>query len=363
MHAPLRDRILADIGELIDSGAFTNGPAVAAFEREFAAYCGTSRCVGTASGLDALRLALQAAGIGAGDEVVLPAHTFVATAEAVSQAGATPVLADVGEADGNLDPAAAEAAIGARARAVLAVHLYGQMADVRALRELCDRRGIELHEDAAQAHGAVRDDVRAGQAGRVASFSFYAGKNLGAFGDAGAAVTADADLEERLRMLREHGQRRKYEHDEVGWTARLDTLQAIVLRHKLRELDRWNEQRRAAARFYGAALAEVGDLRLPQVMPGSEPVWHLYAVRTGDPGRLAGFLRERGIGTGRHYPVPVHLTGAYAHLGHGEGAFPAAEAWAREELSLPMFPGISEAQLEAVASAVRDYFAGARAAA
>jgi dTDP-4-amino-4,6-dideoxygalactose transaminase len=348
MHAPLKARILTDLDRLIDAGAFTNGPDVKAFEAEFAAYCGTRDAVGLASGLDALRLSLQAAGIGPGDEVIVPAHTFVATAEAVSQTGATPVLADVLEEDGNLDPAAAAAAITDRTRAVLAVHLYGQMADVRALAEL----GVELHEDAAQAHGASRDGVSPGAVGRVASFSFYAGKNLGAFGDAGAAATSDPELAERLRMLREHGQRRKYEHDEVGWTARLDTMQAIVLRHKLRELDGWNEQRRAAAGWYEEALRDVEGVRVPAVWDDSQPVWHLYSIRVADPDGLGHALRERGVASGRHYPVPVHLTAAYAGLGHAAGAFPVAEAWAREQLSLPMFPGITESQVAEVAEAI-----------
>jgi dTDP-4-amino-4,6-dideoxygalactose transaminase len=363
MHAPLKAAILADIEALIDSGAFTNGPDVDAFEAEFASYCGTQDAVGVASGLDALRLSLQATGIGPGDEVVVPAQTFVATAEAVSQTGATPVLADVGECDANLDPEAAAAAVTGRTRAILAVHLYGQMADVHALDAICRRAGIELHEDAAQAHGARRAGASPGVVGRVASFSFYAGKNLGAFGDAGAAATNDAELAERLRMLREHGQGRKYEHDEIGWTARLDSIQAIVLRHKLRMLDVWNAQRRAAADWYAEALDGIGDLRLPEVSDDSEPVWHLYAVRTADPEALAAALRERGVASGRHYPVPVHLTAAYRGLGHAPGAFPNAEAWAREELSMPIFPGITQSQVAVVAEAAASYFRSARAAA
>lgn len=363
MHAPLKAAILDEFDALIDSGAFTNGPDVAAFEAEFGAYCRTSECVGLASGLDALRLSLQADGIGPGDEVIVPAQTFIATVEAVSQTGATPVLVEVGEDDANIDPAAAAAAVGSRTRAILAVHLYGQMADVHALADICSQRGIDLHEDAAQAHGARLDGAGPGEVGRVASFSFYAGKNLGAFGDAGAAATDDPELAARLRMLREHGQPRKYEHDHVGWTARLDTMQAIVLRHKLRALDEWNEQRRAAAALYGELLDGVGDLRLPAVREGSEPVWHLYAARTQDPDALAAFLRERGVATGRHYPVPIHLTRAYADLPYSPGDFPVAEAWAREELSLPMFPGLSEEQVHLVADAVKAFFDGPGAAA
>lgn len=357
-HAPLKDAVLAEIGELFDSGAFTNGPAVARFEEEFAAYCGVDHCVGVASGLDALRLALLATGLEPGDEVVVPAATFVATLEAVTQAGGVPVPADVSEDDYGLDPAAAAAAVGPRTRALMPVDLYGQMADIRALEALARENGLSLVEDACQAHGAERDGLRAGSVGAAAAFSFYPGKNLGAAGDAGAFVTNDGDLATRVRALREHGQTAKYVHALEGWTARLDTIQAVVLSHKLPWLDGWNEQRRTAAAFYAEALAGVGDLRLPTIASGSAPVWHLYVVRTADPTALALFLRERGVGTGRHYPDPVHLTDAYRSLGYRQGDFPVAEALARECLSLPIFPGIEEEQLAAVVEGVRSFFDG-----
>jgi dTDP-4-amino-4,6-dideoxygalactose transaminase len=359
-HRPIQEELLEALRELVESGAFVNGPQVARFEGAFAAYCGTDDAVGLASGLDALRLGLLAAGIERGDEVVVPAHTFVATLEAVTQAGGTPVLADVGELDYNLDPDAAAAAATERTRFLLPVHLYGQMADMRALGALAERLGLIVLEDACQAHGAEREGLRAGAAGLAGAFSFYPAKNLGAMGDAGALSTSDAELAEAVRALREHGQRAKYVHDVEGYTARLDTMQAIVLELKLRLLDGWNEERRSAARFLGDALAGVGDLVLPAVAPGSEPVWHLYVVRTADPEGLAGFLRERGIATGRHYPVPVHLAPAYAHLGHRPGAFPVAERVAAEGLSLPLFPGITETELSAVADAVRAFFARGR---
>jgi dTDP-4-amino-4,6-dideoxygalactose transaminase len=359
-HRPIQEELLEALRELVESGAFVNGPQVARFEGAFAAYCGTDDAVGLASGLDALRLGLLAAGIERGDEVVVPAHTFVATLEAVTQAGGTPVLADVGELDYNLDPDAAAAAATERTRFLLPVHLYGQMADMRALGALAERLGLIVLEDACQAHGAEREGLRAGAAGLAGAFSFYPAKNLGAMGDAGALSTSDAELAEVVRALREHGQRAKYVHDVEGYTARLDTMQAIVLELKLRLLDGWNEERRSAARFLGDALAGVGDLVLPGVAPGSEPVWHLYVVRTADPEGLAGFLRERGVATGRHYPVPVHLAPAYAHLGHRPGAFPVAERVAAEGLSLPLFPGITETELSAVADAVRAFFARGR---
>ena len=355
-NEPIREELLAAVSELIDSSAFVNGPAVASFERAFAAYCGTADAVGLASGLDGLRLALLAAGLRPGDEVIVPAQTFVATVEAVTQAGGKPVLADVGELDYNLDPAAAEAALTSRTTFLLPVHLYGQLADMRALQGLAERHGLALVEDACQAHGAERDGVRAGAGGLAGAFSFYPAKNLGAIGDAGALTTDDAELAATVRALREHGQSRKYRHDLEGYTARLDTIQALVLELKLRLLDGWNEERRAAARFLSEGLAAVGDLVLPAVAPGSEPVWHLYVVRTAEPDALARFLGERGIATGRHYPDPVHLSPAYASLGYAPGAFPVAERVALEGLSLPIFPGISEAQLTAVVEGVRAYF-------
>lgn len=353
-HEPLKERLVTEIAEVIDGGAFVNGPQVAAFEEAFAAYCGVEHCVGMASGLDALRLAFIGGGIERGDEVILPANTFIATAEAVSQAGGRVVLADVSESDYNLDPAAAAGAVTDRTRFLLPVHLYGQVADLAALEQI----GIPIVEDACQAHGAARNGSSAGTVGFAAAFSFYPGKNLGAMGDAGALVTRDARLAERARALREHGQRRKYEHDLEGWTARLDTIQALVLLRKLPYLDGWNAERRAQARAYTERLHGVGDLRLPPVAAGSNPVWHLYVIRTREPEALAAFLRQRGIGTGRHYPQPVHLSPAYAHLGYREGAFPVTEALAREGLSLPLFPGMTGAQLDAVCAAVAAFFDG-----
>lgn len=356
MHAALKETLMVGIGELLDSGAFSNGPQVPAFEEAFAAYCGVAHCVGTASGLDAIRLSLTALSLEPGDEVIIPANTFVATAEAVTQAGGTPVLADVSEGDWNLDPTAAAAAIGPRTRFLLPVHLYGQLADMGAFAELAQEHALSLVEDAAQAHGADRDGLVAGATGDAAAFSFYPAKNLGALGDAGAMVTQSTEVAGIVRSLREHGQRAKYEHERIGWTSRLDTIQALALLHKLPRLDGWSEQRRAAAAVYLEQLAGVGDLVLPPVPEGSNPVWHLFVVRTGDPTALGDFLRERGVGTARHYPEPVHLTGAYRHLGYREGEFPVSEQLSRECLSLPMFPGISEAQLDAVVSGVRDYF-------
>jgi dTDP-4-amino-4,6-dideoxygalactose transaminase len=353
-HRDLKADILGDLADLFDSGAFTNGPAVAKFEQRFAAYCGVPRCVGVGSGLDALRLALLAGGLGRGDEVVVPALTFAATFEAVTQAGGVPVPADVSRTDYNLDPAAAASATGRRTRFFMPVHLYGQLADVAALTTF----NVPLVEDACQAHGATRDGFRAGSAGVAAAFSFYPGKNLGAAGDAGALVTSDDAIATDVIALREHGQRAKYRHDLEGYTARLDTVQALVLLHKLPLLDGWNNERRSVAAQYGEQLADVGDLRLPPVPAGSQPVWHLYPVWTERPDALAAFLAERGIGTGRHYPEPPHLAAAYARFGWRAGQFPVAEDLAAHLLSLPIFPGMTDGQVEAVAGAVQEFFRG-----
>ena len=357
-HALIRDDVLAGVEALLDSGAFTNGPAVAGFERAFAAACGVREVVGVASGHDALRLGLLALGLEAGDEVVIPAQTFVSTAEAVVQAGGTPVLADVDPTTACLDPDAFEAAVTTRTRFVIPVDLFGQLADYGRLQAVADRHDILLLEDAAQSHAARRDGTTAGGFGAAAAFSFYPGKNLGAMGDAGALATDDPDVADRTRALREHGQREKYRHEIVGCTARLDTVQALFLSLKLPHLGSWNEERRRVARRYQELLDGVGDLELP-ADGGEAHVWHLYVIRTRDPERLAAHLRGLSIGAGRHYPLPVHFNPAFASLGYAAGAFPVAERWARECLSLPIFPGITEQQVEAVTDAIASWFAGA----
>lgn len=356
---PVSAALLTELGELMDAGAFVNGPPVREFEEAFASFCGRAHCVGVANGLDALRLALAALGVGPGDEVVVPAMTFVATFEAVAQVGATPVPVDVREDDSGLDPDATDAAVTSRTRALLPVHLYGQMADTRRIVEIARRHDLFVVEDAAQAHGAMRDGLRAGASGEAGAFSFYPSKNLGAMGDAGALVTDDARLAAHVRALREHGETGKYRSEYVGYTSRLDAVQAVVLSHKLPLLEAWNDERREAAAAYGRLLAGIGDLRLPETAPGALHVWHLYTIRTAEPELLAAYLKDQGIATGRHYPEPPHLSGAFASLGHGPGSFPVAEAIATETLSLPLFPGITEEQTARVASAIEAFFAGA----
>jgi dTDP-4-amino-4,6-dideoxygalactose transaminase len=347
--------VLERIGQTIDRGDFANGDAVAEFEDRFAEYCGAAQCIGVASGLDALRLSLIASDLEPGAGVVVPAGTFAATFEAVVQAGGTPVVVDVAEEDYAMDISGLRSAA-AGATHLLPVHLYGQMADMRSLSELAVTHRLQTIEDACQAHGARRDGLGPGRAALAAAFSFYPAKNLGAMGDAGALVTDDGVHAERVRALRVHGETRKYHHDRIGYTARLDTFQAIVLLEKLPFLDEWNGQRRQAARYYEHALSGVDGLVLPRTAVGSEPVWHVYVIRCDEPERLAAFLAERGIGSARHYPQPLHLAPAYRHLGYAPGDFPVAEALSREALSLPLYPGITEAQLEHVCTAIREYF-------
>ena len=356
IHAPLAAELGHEFSSLIERGSFINGAEVGAFEEAFAAYCGAAHCVGMSNGLDGLRLALLGAGLERGSEAIVPANTFIATVEAVSQAGLVPVLVDASESDYNLDVRLAEAALTDRTSVLVPVHLYGQLADMRALGELARRRDLPIVEDACQAHGASRAGLRSGDVSAAAAFSFYPGKNLGAMGDAGAVVTEDADLAGSLRALREHGQREKYRHVLEGYTARLDTLQALVLQRKLPLLDGWNAQRRHVAATYSSELENVGDLVLPPTAENSEPVWHLYVVRTADPAALAAHLAARGIGTGRHYPEPIHLSDAYRSLGYARGDFPVTERLASTVLSLPIFPGLTDGEVETVVGAVQEYF-------
>jgi len=356
VNLPLRDQLLTGFSSVLEQGNFVGGSEVESFESAFAAYCGSARCVGTSSGLDALRLGLLAAGLVPGDEVIVPANTFIATFEAVVQAGGRPVAVDVTEVDYNLDIEATEAAVTERTTFLLPVHLYGQMADMRAVRRLAERHGLRVLEDACQAHGAERDGLRAGSCGTAAAFSFYPTKNLGAAGDAGALVTDDDTIADLARALRQHGEVEKYRSLRPGYTARLDTLQALVLSCKLPLLDDWNRERAEAAAFYDDGLAGVGDLRLPPRAAGSTPVWHLYVIRSGRRDALMAHLADEGIATSRHYPEPPHLSDAFSHLADGMGSFPVTERIAAELLSLPLFPGIEPEQLEAVVDAIRAFF-------
>lgn len=347
-HAQVAAEVALGFDEVLASGAYVGGPQVGLFEREYAEFLGVRHCVAVGNGTDAIELALRALGVGAGDEVVLPANTFVATAEAVVRAGAVPVLADVDDEHLLLDPDRAAAAVRPATRAVVPVHLFGQTAPVERLDELVRAHGLLLVEDAAQSQGATRHGRLAGSLGDAAATSFYPGKNLGAYGDAGAVMTDSDEVARRVRLLGNHGSAAKYRHDELGFNSRLDTLQAVVLRAKLARLQGWNVERRAAADTYDALLADLPGVRRPARLPGNEDVWHLYVVRVADRDAVLARLQAAGIGAGVHYPVPVHLQNAFRHLGAGPGSFPVAEAAAAQILSLPLFPGITLEQQERV---------------
>ena len=352
-HDEIKDDLRAAFERVLSSSAFTLGPEVAAFEQEFAAFCDAPECVGVGSGTAALAIMLRAAGIGPGDEVVLPAHTFIASALGVVHAGATPVYAEVEDGTGLLDPEAVEAALTGRTAAVLAVHLYGQMCDMERLGAIADRHGLALFEDAAQAHGATCSGRPAGSFGLAAGFSFYPSKNLGALGDGGAITTSDPALAERARRLRNLGQRAKYDHVELGFNERLDGLQAALLRAKLPHLARWNDERRAAALDLRARLD--GHVVLLAERPETPSIYHLFPIRVAERDAVADALDGAGVATGIHYSPAAYVQPPLAELGApAQGAFPIADAWARQELSLPMFPGLTAAQIEHVATATAE---------
>ncbi|MBN1658845.1 MAG: DegT/DnrJ/EryC1/StrS family aminotransferase [Anaerolineae bacterium] len=353
----LRPEIDAAVGRVLARGWFVLGEEGEAFEQAWAAYCGVAWAVGVGNGTDAIELALRAAGIGGGDEVIVPALTATFTALAVSAAGATPVPADVDPQRFTLAPAAFEAAITPRTAAVVPVHLYGCPAEMEPILAIARQHRLFVLEDAAQAHGARYRGQRVGGLADAAAFSFYPSKNLGAYGDAGAVVTGDADLAERVRMLRHGGQRTTYQHEIMGTNSRLDEIQAAILRAKLGHLDAWNARRRAIAQRYAAGLASLPGLALPSVPAEVEHVFHLYVVRTPQRDALGSFLAQRGITAGVHYPRAVHEQGAYAHLGCAAGSCPHAEAAAREVLSLPIFPHLADAQVDLVVDAVQAFFA------
>jgi dTDP-4-amino-4,6-dideoxygalactose transaminase len=352
--APLREEYMQAIGEIIDSGAFSGGPFVERFENEFAAYCGTRHAIGVGSGTEALWLTLLALGIGPGDEVITVPLTFAATVEAICLAGATPVFADIDARTYTINPAALESVRTRNTKAIIPVHLFGQPADMDPILEFARKHCLRVIEDAAQAHGAEYKGRKAGLIGDAGCFSFYPGKNLGAFGEAGAVVTGNDELANQIRMLGNHGQSRKNVHSLVGWNSRMDGIQAAVLRIRLRHLEMENRLRRDHALRYNRALADLPGLVLPAVMNDRNHVFHLYALRARDRGRLIDTLGAKEIGCGLHYPVPVHLQPAYRHLGYRRGDFPVAEQSADELVSLPMFPEMTQDQIAFVTAAVTE---------
>ena len=354
-HKPHREEYLKAIEEVIDCGAFAGGKYVEAFEEAFAEYCGTEFAIGAGSGTETLWLILKALGIGSGDEVITTPSTFFATAEAISHAGAKPVFVDVCKDTCNLDPNALEEAINSRTKAIIPVHLFGQPADMDPIRTIAEDKGVYVVEDAAQAHGANYRGERAGSIGIAGSFSFYPGKNLGAFGEAGAVTTNDSEVAERIRMLRDHGQAEKYYHDLIGWNARMDGIQGAILRIKLENLDWAISKRSEHADRYIKNLKSVSGIQLPHVIDEVDPVWHLFVVRAPDRVRFMKYLEKREICCGIHYPIPVHLQKAYRHLGGRKGDFPVAERWADQCVSLPMYPELTPEQVDYVISSIKDY--------
>jgi dTDP-4-amino-4,6-dideoxygalactose transaminase len=355
-YEELRDELDGAYRRVMESGRYVLEREVEGFEQEFATYCGAQHCIGVGNGLDALHLILRGWGIHEGDEVVVPAMTAIATWLAVSYSGATPVPVDCDPRTQNLDAAQLREAVSPRTRAIIAVHLFGQPADLDPILEVGRRHGLRVIEDVAQAHGARYKGRRVGSLGDAAGFSFYPTKNLGALGDAGAVVTNDDDLAAKVRLIRNYGAKEKYYEVVKGFNSRLDALQAAFLRVKLRHLDAWNDRRRALARRYLRDLAGIPGLGLPLMPEWSEPVWHLFVVRHAHRDELRGRLNAEGVGTLLHYPVPPHLSQAYADRRWTTGAFPATEAFSRTCLSLPLSPHVTEVQAEHVISSVRGYF-------
>ena len=362
-YEPIAEELMAAIRQVVEPQRFILGPVVDRFEAEMEAFLPVEHAVGCASGTDAILLALRALDVAPGDEVVTSPFTFFATAGAIHNVGARPVFADILPGSFNLDPAAAEAALGERTRALMPVHLFGQMADMAAFRSLADRAGVALIEDAAQSIGARQrtpagEWITAGTLGDACAFSFFPTKNLGAFGDAGMIATPHAATAERLKKLRVHGGRQMYHHEEVGYNSRLDALQAAVLSVKLPHLPHWSEGRRRNARYYDEALAGLDGIVVPPVDAGNESIFNQYTIRVpgGKRDALAEFLKERGVGSGVYYPVPLHLQECFGHLGYREGDFPESERACREVLSLPVFPELTEAERECVAQSIRAFF-------
>ena len=351
-YREIRGEVLAALEVVCESASFAQGPPTAAFEEQFARYCGVKHCVSVNSGTSALHLAMRCLDIGPGDEVITVPMTFIASVWAITYVGAKPVFVDIDPARRTLDPGKLEAAITARTKAILPVHLYGMPAEMDPILEIANRRGIPVIEDAAQAHGARYQGKRVGQFGRIACFSFYPGKNLGAYGEGGALVAQDDAIAARARALRNHSQSHRYYHEEVGYNYRMDSFQAAVLSVKLKRLDAWNAARAARAQRYAALLAG-SSVRAPATFPDSECVWHCYVIEVDQRDRVRQKLSEAGIETGLHYPLPIHLQKVYASLGHRRGAFPVSETLCTRCLSLPIYPELTEEQLQEVVAALR----------
>lgn len=355
-YRSIKTEIDQAIQGILDRTEFVNGPTVARFEQGFAALHGTKHAVACGNGTQALHLVLWSLGIGAGDEVILPSHTFFATAEAVNLVGATPVFAEVDERTYTLDPAGLDALVTPRTKAVIAVHLYGQAADLPALKAFCDARGLKLIEDCAQSHCAEINGVRIGGVGVASGFSFYPGKNMGAYGEGGAMLTNDDELARKARMLRDHGMSRKYVHEVWGHNYRMEGFQGAILEVKLNHIEAWTDARRRNARLYNEGLANIGPVQTPYERPGGRHVYHLYIVRVPRRAELMEFLSGEGVSTGLHYPVPLHLQPATASLGGKTGDFPLTERICDEILSLPMYPELGPDQIAHVCESIGRFY-------
>ena len=351
-HA-LRGEVLRALEEICESSRFAQGPATSDFEAQFGSYCGVDHCVSVNSGTSALHLALRCLNVGPGDEVVTVSMTFIATAWAISYVGAKPVFVDIHPVRRTMDPDKLEAAITPRTRAIIPVHLYGMPAEMDRIMAIAERHSLPVIEDAAQAHGAKYRGKRVGQFGKIACFSFYPGKNLGAYGEGGALVTSDTAMAHRARSLRDHAQTERYLHDEIGYNFRMDSFQAAVLSIKLKQLDNWNAARVERARYY-TKLLEGSSYKLPADVSDSECVWHCYVIETPQRDRVRSALQDAGIQTAVHYPVPVHLQKAYAHLGCKSGDLPVTEALCKRCLSLPIYPELSKEKISRVAYVLLD---------
>jgi dTDP-4-amino-4,6-dideoxygalactose transaminase len=345
----IKDEVAVAIQQVLDRTAFAGGPFVAQFEKEFSVFCKTRYCIGVGSGTDALWLALLALGVGPGDEVITVPDTFIATAEAIGSCGAKPVFVDVEEKTYNMNPDLLEAAITPRTKAIIPVHLFGQMADMDPIMAVARRNNLHVVEDACQAHGAEYKRRIAGSIGDAGCFSFYPGKNLGAYGEAGAVVTDNAELDQKIRMLRDHGQARKYYHALVGWNARMDGIQGAILSVKLKYLPTWNEARRTNAGLYDELLGAIDGVVIPRESQGNKHVYHIYAIRVPNRDALIKALAEKDIHCGIHYPIPLHLQDAYKDLGLKKGSFPVVEKVASEFVSMPIFPELDRDQIRQVA--------------
>ncbi len=354
-YRQIEQEVLPVVTEAMANGAFIGGPQVSGFEEEFAEFCDSKFCIGVGSGTDALRFALMAVNTESGDEVITVPNTFIATTEAISQVGARPVFVDITSDTCNIDISEVESKITEKTKAIIPVHLYGQPADMDPLLDIAKKHNIAVIEDACQAHGALYKEQKAGSMGAAGCFSFYPGKNLGAFGEGGAVVTQDEKIAKKIRIIRDHGQKEKYFHDIEGYNGRLDAIQAGILRIKLKRLHDWNKARQENARYYNELLSNIQGVTIPVEADYAASVYHLYVIQLDDRSGLQNFLEKKGIASGLHYPLPLHLQKAYSHLGYHKSSFPVTEKIADRLLSLPMFPELTKEQIDYIVSSIKEY--------